>query len=68
MAQWLVCPSLADGARSRSNLRDCRCGTQVWVSVVLTPLVDSGALVPRCAPCQNKTGGCDPERIIAIVC
>lgn len=45
---FLVCRSLADGCEVACNLPECRCGTQLWVSVVTTPLVDSGDLVPMC--------------------
>ncbi|MGH7868087.1 MAG: hypothetical protein ACREP9_10785 [Candidatus Dormibacteraceae bacterium] len=38
---YLVCARLADGCEVASNLRECRCGTQLWVTVLMTPLVDS---------------------------
>jgi hypothetical protein len=55
-AEWLVCNTLAEGCRVASNIRDCRCGAQVWVSTLMTPLVDSGELLPMCWPCHRKTG------------
>ena len=54
--RWLVCNTLAEGCRVASNIRDCRCGAQVWVSALMTPLVDSGELRPMCWPCHRRTG------------
>jgi hypothetical protein len=54
---YLVCRSFADGCEVASNLRECRCGTQLWVTVLMTPLVDSDELIPQCWPCHRKTGG-----------
>ena len=53
---YLVCTRLADGCEVASNLRECRCGTQLWVTVLMTPLVDSGELTPQCWPCHRKIG------------
>jgi hypothetical protein len=53
---WLVCNSLTEGCQVASNIRHCPCGTQVWVSALMTPLVDSGALCPVCRPCHRQTG------------
>jgi hypothetical protein len=54
--KWLVCNSVAEGCAVPSNLRECLCGTQVWVSALMTPLVDSSELRPRCWSCHHKTG------------
>jgi hypothetical protein len=56
VVNWLVCNRLTEGCTTESNLRDCQCGTQLWVSVLMTPLVDSGELLPRCWSCQQKAG------------
>jgi hypothetical protein len=53
---YLVCTSLADGCEVASNLRECRCGTQLWVSAAMTLLVDSAELTPICWPCHHQTG------------
>ncbi|MGH3522761.1 MAG: hypothetical protein ACRDU4_08005 [Mycobacterium sp.] len=55
MTHYYVCPSLTDGATGPSNLRECACGTQVLVAVVMAPRVDSGELVAQCWPCHHKT-------------
>lgn len=58
--------AITEGSRTESNLRDCRCGSQLWVAVALTPLVDAGTLVPQCWPCQNQLGT-NPDHIIGII-
>jgi len=52
---YLVCNYLGDGTSVPSNIRECRaddenrpdgvCGTELWVSVLMTPLVDAGQLM-----------------------
>lgn len=54
--KWLVCNTLAQGCEVASNIRQCPCGTQLWVSALMTALVDSGQLRPMCQPCHTTTG------------
>jgi len=64
---YLVCNYLGDGTSVPSNIRECRaddenrpdgvCGTELWVSVLMTPLVDAGQLIPICWICHVKMGG-----------
>ncbi|MBV8995200.1 MAG: hypothetical protein JO287_16220 [Pseudonocardiales bacterium] len=54
--KFLVCNSLAEGCEVPSNLRDCQCRTQLWVSALMTPLIDSGELRQQCWRCHHKTG------------
>ncbi|MGH3548898.1 MAG: hypothetical protein ACRDQU_12470 [Pseudonocardiaceae bacterium] len=56
MTSYYVCPSLVDGATGPSNLRECQCGTQVLVALVMTGRVESGELVAQCVPCHYATG------------
>ncbi|MGH3601297.1 MAG: hypothetical protein ACRDQH_13675 [Pseudonocardiaceae bacterium] len=63
---WVVCPYITRGCTTESNIRECRCGAQLWVALALVALVDSGALVPQCWDCQKKSGT-DPVYIIGVV-
>jgi hypothetical protein len=48
----LICNTLDEGHRVPSDLRTCgSCGTEVWVSEEMTPVVDSGEASPICTPC-----------------
>jgi hypothetical protein len=66
--RYLVCNYLGDGNGGYpSNIRECRgedpanpngeCGTQLWVSAIMTPLTDAGQLLPICWICHVKMGG-----------
>lgn len=66
LKHWLVCPSITEGTRTVSNLRECRCGTQLWVAIALVSLVDSGHVVPQCSVCRSKMNT-DPDDIIAVI-
>src|SRR6185437_12870082 len=63
VTRWLVCRAFGDGCQAPSNLRHCGghtgrgCGRQVWVSLAMDALVQSGELVPRCWDCQVRAGG-----------
>jgi hypothetical protein len=52
----LICNRLVDGCAAPSGLRACRCGTQLWVTTLMLPLVESGELTPVCAPCGTQEG------------
>jgi hypothetical protein len=48
----LICNTFAEGHGVPSDLRTCgSCGTDVWVSREMTPVVDSGEASPICGPC-----------------
>lgn len=55
---YLICPEVwVDPIDRPSNVRQCACGAQVWVSAgTSTALVESGQLEPRCPSCWEESG------------
>jgi hypothetical protein len=39
-----------------SVIRSCLCGAQLWVTALMSPLVESGELIPQCWQCHERSG------------
>ena len=63
----LICNPIGEGHRVPSYQRTCgTCGTGVWVSMEMAPVVDSGEAAPLCVPCWDPSGSEHRDGVFAI--